>query len=1052
MNRLFFVMGIAALFVVTGCGKGVNSSSTTSTPSSLPLQDGWTSFIGANGESFFAEEGRIMVRFSGTESEARIAVTSIGGTLEHSPLEGWWSVGLPAGISLKEGTSSFLGLVGVEIAEPVAGLTVSAVPNDTFYTDQWQYKATHHDFEGAWNSVTGLAQTTIAFVDSGIDITHADLAGVYGGGTDIVDGDTDPTEISATCAPGDSVNYGHGTYVAGLLGAQTNNAVGVAGGSWNHAGLLAVRAIPPCGLASTDAIAEGIVWATNNGADVILVPAQTEADTTLLHDAVKYAWERGALVVASAGNDGSTISHFPGAYDEALNVGAAQGGIETPQVACRASYSNYGASVDIFADGGEGGSPANQMVSTDWDGVTTDLYGRKFGTSVAAAVVAGAAALAYEAHHHAGTANLAPVVKNEIIKTAVDHTGDAACSVTPGVPTYLNTLGAIAGDTTAPNIVSALSTSQNSFDLFFDEPLDPATVIVEANWTLSPDNWRLREVKMAPEGTRVTFITWNQALSTTYTITGGAAITDLAGNSISGGTNATTFVGQTTDNQLVYSAYGDGTGGTAANAIDGSEVTEWAAISPTCIAFDMNANGLNVVRVRILPSVFGGGGTWAANVYVGIREVGPTPATCTGKLNEESYNWIGSLSEADDDTWVDFLTRDLHPYNVLHIQYTSTVGSPSVKEVESFAVNDTQRLLVATGQNGVATDSYFKIFESVGDEVLSQRAWYWPGELGQAHIAAGDLTGDGWDEIVIGDGYGGTSYFKVFDSTGAELAREQPYFNGNNPNGEIMIDVGDPDGDGVGEIVACTGERGAASCSFFEFVPGTKTMRPETDLITTYYRPCLTLDDAICDATDQMPWGRYYSNEVHPAFADYDRDGDDEIVLVHGDDGRNSVAIKEMCTTWDVDSGIACLTRTRAALTEWYPYNLGNNPDGEVHIAVGHFTDNYDQIVVAQGIGSSGMVKVNDLDGNSLVSSWQPYNSFLNPNMEIQVMACDLDGDGFDEVITATGEGGNTSAANWLVNVYSVDTGTPVLDATFQPFSAAENPSGEIHIACGKFL
>ena len=155
---------------------------------------------------------------------------------------------------------------------------------------------------------------------------------------------------------------------------------------------------------------------------------------------------------------------------------------------------------------------------------------------------------------------------------------------------------------------------------------------------------------------------------------------------------------------------------------------------------------------------------------------------------------------------------------------------------------------------------------------------------------------------------------------------------------------------------------------------------------------------------------------------------------------------------WDADSGIACGTRTRTALVTWFPYNLSNNPDGEVHIAVGHFTDSFDQIALAQGIGSAGMVKVTDLDGNILVPTWQPYNSFLNPNMEIQVMACDVDGDGFEEVVTATGEGGNTSSANWLVKVYSVDTGAAVLDFSFQPFTAAEDPSGEIHMACGRFF
>ena len=1009
---------------------------------STALPSGWTTFVDGN-SSHIVLSSEVLISSSLSFTELSPLVAEEGGTLLSSPSNGWWRVSFPETLSIENALLGFGSLSGVSQSEPQFAVSLSAVPNDPGYSQQWAFP--DHNFEAAWDALPVASNSPVlAVVDTGVDTTHQDIVPIFSGGTDIVDGDSDPMEMSGSCPTGSSVNFGHGTWVSALAAGATDNALGTAGGAFNRSSLLSVRAFPPCGFASLSAVAQGIVWAVNNGADVVLAAFQTTADSHLLQDAVQYAWDHGVLIVSSAGNDSLPTTHYPAAYSQVLGVGATNGGGGLDK-ACPSPYTNTGSWIDVWAGGGVGGPPAGQVLSADWDGISPNLSGRKFGSSASAAFVAGAALLAIEAAPpHEG----AQALLDRILAGTTDHSADAACGGL-GVSTYLDALQSLSPDSQAPSLLQAIPTSRGTIELLFDERLDPGVAIDTGAWALSPDGWKLREVRMSPDLMRVTLHTWNLTTGTEYTVVAANTVTDMSGNMINPVANSAVWTAVNGDVNIVVDAFADGTGGTPANAVDGNESTFWAASTPTCLAVRVDmTDRLPVSRVRVRS----GGSNWAATVWVGMREGGADEGSCLPALSKESFHFVGNISSDGSIGWHDMVPNRSLLMNTVYLEFTNTASAPIIYEVEAYAVNLAEKILVATGHNATATDSFYKIFETVGDEILSKRAWYWPNEVGQTHIAAGDVDGDGWDDIILGDGFGGSSFFKVFDSAGVEMARERPYFNGNNPRGELTVATGDPDGDGVEEIVACTGEWGAGSCSFFEFVPGNKQMRPETDLITTYYRPCANLDDGICDLSDEMPWGRYYSNEVHPAFADYDGDGEDEIVLVHGDAGRNRIDIKELCVAWDADSGIACGTRTRTALVTWFPYNLSNNPDGEVHIAVGHFTDSFDQIALAQGIGSAGMVKVTDLDGNILVPTWQPYNSFLNPNMEIQVMACDVDGDGFEEVVTATGEGGNTSSANWLVKVYSVDTGAAVLDFSFQPFTAAEDPSGEIHMACGRFF
>lgn len=201
----------------------------------------------------------------------------------------------------------------------------------------------------------------VAIVDSGIAV-HEDLT--VAAGADFTGGG------------GWSDSNGHGTHVAGIVGARSGNGRGGRGVA-PGAELLAVRVLDASGNGYDDWIASGIVWAANNGARVINLSLGSAEPSELLRRAVAYATGRGALVVCAAGNAGTTAPDYPSAYPDCLSVAASD------SLDRLAHWSNRGATVDITA-------PGVNILSTCID---TGRYCMMSGTSMAAPVVSGVAAL-----------------------------------------------------------------------------------------------------------------------------------------------------------------------------------------------------------------------------------------------------------------------------------------------------------------------------------------------------------------------------------------------------------------------------------------------------------------------------------------------------------------------------------------------------------------------------------------------------------------------------------------------------------------------------------
>ena len=221
-------------------------------------------------------------------------------------------------------------------------------------------------------------------VDTGIASSHPDIKGKVVGQRDFVNND-----------PYAKDDNGHSTHAAGIAAGATNNTQGVAGTCPNCT-LLGAKVLDADGTDYMDHIAQGITWSANSGARVISL-SLSDPSTTALYNAVNYAWDKGAVMIAAAGNEStSSVSYnYPDAYGNAIAVAA------TDAYDRRAYYSNYGSWVDVAA-------PGTSIMSTlGW-------YGAKSGTSMATPHVAGLAGLLF------GQGRSRDQVRYRIERTATD--------------------------------------------------------------------------------------------------------------------------------------------------------------------------------------------------------------------------------------------------------------------------------------------------------------------------------------------------------------------------------------------------------------------------------------------------------------------------------------------------------------------------------------------------------------------------------------------------------------------------------------------------------
>lgn len=340
----------------------------------------------------------------GITSVEKMFPTHTGNSLKKGEpdLSLFYIVRFPEMMSVDFVVAKLSNLKSVEYAEPHYIYRPHFIPNDPFFlTHQWYLRKVQMPL--AWDITQGDTNIVIGIVDTGVDLDHPDLArniwrnwreipnngidddrngyvddfvGWDFGGKDNFNNqrskqDNDPSEKKPV----------HGTHVAGIASAVTNNGIGVAGAGFRSK-IMAVKVSIDD---DDDNLIyygyEGIVYAVDNGAKIINCSWGGGGSSRFEQEVIRYATAKGALVVAAAGNDRSDEFHSPSGYKHVLSVAS----VDSNDV--KAGYSNFGETVDVCAPGG---TTADGRIFNTW---YNDTYTSIMGTSMASPLVAGIAAL-----------------------------------------------------------------------------------------------------------------------------------------------------------------------------------------------------------------------------------------------------------------------------------------------------------------------------------------------------------------------------------------------------------------------------------------------------------------------------------------------------------------------------------------------------------------------------------------------------------------------------------------------------------------------------------
>lgn len=229
----------------------------------------------------------------------------------------------------------------------------------------------------AWDITMGSPNVVIAIIDSGIDLQHPDLrANLVQGYNVLSQGQTPPQD-----------DNGHGTHAAGIAAAVADNGLGVAG-TCPRCKLMPLKVLDANGSGTGFDVALAVVWAVDNGAQVINMSLGGEESDPTLERAVKYALARGVSVVVAAGNESTDTPMYPAALPGVISVGSVD------SYRSRSSFSNFGNWISVVAPGSSilSTMPMGSVSMTTRDGYRTE-YDVMDGTSMAAPMVAGVVGL-----------------------------------------------------------------------------------------------------------------------------------------------------------------------------------------------------------------------------------------------------------------------------------------------------------------------------------------------------------------------------------------------------------------------------------------------------------------------------------------------------------------------------------------------------------------------------------------------------------------------------------------------------------------------------------
>jgi subtilisin family serine protease len=359
----------------------------------------------------------VLVKFKPTISDQTIKATIAAyqcKKLKRIPRINVYKIQVQTSTTLEETLFALMSNPDVEYAEPNYITYITVTPNDPLFDYQYALYNSGQDIgppgspqgeeradikaTSTWEETKGEEEIIIAILDTGVDLLHPELdEKIHSSGYDFVNDDADATD-----------DEGHGTHVAGIAAAETHNDEGIAGVAWNCK-ILPVKVLNDLGEGGYSEMIEGIIWAADNGADVINLSIGGAFPSTSVENALKYAYDMDIVIVAAAGNEGGAVL-YPAAYDDyCLAVAATDYNDERVDFSNSGGLweSNFGPEIDVAAPGAR----IISTVPTWFWGPGSFPYAWGDGTSMAVPHVAGLTALIKSVKPHLTAAQIMNVIR-----------------------------------------------------------------------------------------------------------------------------------------------------------------------------------------------------------------------------------------------------------------------------------------------------------------------------------------------------------------------------------------------------------------------------------------------------------------------------------------------------------------------------------------------------------------------------------------------------------------------------------------------------------------
>lgn len=701
---------------------------------------------------------------------------------------------METGANIDQAVADYSRDPAVEYAEPDFVVTVDRTPNDPYYASAGSWGQSYGDLWGihqigaarAWDVTTGSAGVVVAVIDTGLDSGHADLAGnMWTNAGEIPDNgrDDDSNGYVDDYHGYDFYNYdgnpaddhGHGTHCAGTIAGVGDNSTGVTGVNWTGR-VMAVKFLGASGSGWLSDAVSAIQYATDNGAHVLSNSWGGGGYSQTLQAAINYAYANGTVFVAAAGNSNADTRYYqPAGMDNVVTVAATQSDDS------RANFSNYGDEVDVAAPGVD--VLSLRASGTSMGSAVGTYYTRASGTSMACPHVSGLAALLL-----AKDPGLTNAEVEQTIESSADDVGSTGFDIYYGYG-RINAGAALTGarvDLTAPGEVQGAraSAGTTAVSLTWSNPDDADFAGVKINRRKDDYPASLSEGDTVYDGSETGFEDFDVQASTTY----------------------------------FYSIF------SYDQSANYSGPVEVAATTPVDVVITPPPVAASLSRQIIAGAGVGGGPQ--------VRTFTNRGKPSSGGFFAFAQSFRGGVRLASGDVdgdGVDEIIVGAGPGGSPHVRIFEKDGT--AKSIDYHPFSSWRRGGVDVAAGDIDGDGKDEIAMSVFSEgsslvkvyrydekrtVVGSWQAFGAGQLIGATVAMGDVDKDGQAEVIVGAGPGGGPHVLVFEANGQKKPIQFFAFHPDLHSG-IDVAAGDVDGDGKDEIAAVPLEGDEARVKVYRY-------------------------------------------------------------------------------------------------------------------------------------------------------------------------------------------------------------------------------------------